>query len=81
MPSITVKWGKEKYTVDADVAEPPLVFKSQLFALTGVAPERQKVMIKVIFLIRHSLVWQFYLSVLVRNVVPHHCLLYFREKR
>uniref|UniRef100_A0A0N5AHE3 Ubiquitin carboxyl-terminal hydrolase n=1 Tax=Syphacia muris TaxID=451379 RepID=A0A0N5AHE3_9BILA len=43
---INVKWGREKLEVDADLSEPPLVFKSQLFALTGVMPERQKVMIK-----------------------------------
>lgn len=48
MPSINVKWGKEKLTVDADVNESPMVFKSQLFALSGVPPDRQKVMIKVI---------------------------------
>ncbi|GMT31362.1 hypothetical protein PFISCL1PPCAC_22659 [Pristionchus fissidentatus] len=46
MVNINVKWGKEKLAVDVDVAEPPLVFKSQLFALTGVAPDRQKVVIK-----------------------------------
>ncbi|KHN88446.1 Ubiquitin carboxyl-terminal hydrolase 14 [Toxocara canis] len=46
MPNVTVKWGSEKLNVDADLSEMPLVFKSQLFALTGVAPERQKVMIK-----------------------------------
>lgn len=47
MPNVTVKWGREKLNLDADLNEIPLVFKSQLFALTGVAPERQKVMIKV----------------------------------
>lgn len=41
---VNVKWGKQKYTVDVNTAEPPLVFKSQLFALTGVLPERQKSM-------------------------------------
>uniref|UniRef100_F1KYA2 Ubiquitin carboxyl-terminal hydrolase n=1 Tax=Ascaris suum TaxID=6253 RepID=F1KYA2_ASCSU len=46
MPNVTVKWGREKLNLDADLNEIPLVFKSQLFALTGVAPERQKVMIK-----------------------------------
>uniref|UniRef100_A0A1B0CV70 Ubiquitin carboxyl-terminal hydrolase n=1 Tax=Lutzomyia longipalpis TaxID=7200 RepID=A0A1B0CV70_LUTLO len=49
MPKFTVKvkWGKELFpniTVDTD--EEPLVFKAQLFALTGVAPDRQKVMCK-----------------------------------
>lgn len=42
-----VKWGKETYSdVEANTEEDPLVFKAQLFALTGVQPERQKVMIK-----------------------------------
>ena len=51
MPSITVKWGTEKLTVDADLTDVPLTFKGQLFALTGVPPDRQKVMIKVGFFI------------------------------
>ncbi|XP_075215647.1 ubiquitin specific protease 14 [Lycorma delicatula] len=49
MPSfkVKVKWGKEVYNdVEANTDEDPLVFKAQLFALTGVQPERQKVMIK-----------------------------------
>jgi hypothetical protein len=44
---VTVKWGKETFSdVEARLDESPLVFKSQLFALTGVPPDRQKVMIK-----------------------------------
>jgi len=40
---VNVKWGKEKYdNVEIDTSEPPLVFKSQLFALTRVPPDRQK---------------------------------------
>lgn len=34
------------YTVDLDTTEPPAVFKAQIFALTGVSTERQKVMFK-----------------------------------
>lgn len=42
---VNIKWGKEKYdNVEVDTKEPPLVFKSQLFALTGVPPDRQKIM-------------------------------------
>uniref|UniRef100_A0A8B9KPL7 ubiquitinyl hydrolase 1 n=1 Tax=Astyanax mexicanus TaxID=7994 RepID=A0A8B9KPL7_ASTMX len=38
---------KEKFdAVELNTEEPPMVFKAQLFALTGVQPERQKVMIK-----------------------------------
>lgn len=42
-----MKWGKEKYKdLECNTEEPPLVFKAQLFALTGVEPNRQKVMLK-----------------------------------
>lgn len=44
---VKVKWGKEIYPdVEANTDEDPLVFKAQLFALTGVQPSRQKVMLK-----------------------------------
>lgn len=42
-----MKWGKETYPdIEANTDEPPMLFKAQLFALTGVQPERQKVMLK-----------------------------------
>ena len=42
-----VKWGKELFNdVELNTDEEPVVFKAQLFALTGVQPNRQKVMIK-----------------------------------
>lgn len=42
-----VKWGKELYNdVEVNTDDIPLVFKAQLFDLTGVQPERQKVMLK-----------------------------------
>ncbi|XP_006633925.1 ubiquitin carboxyl-terminal hydrolase 14 isoform X1 [Lepisosteus oculatus] len=45
--TVNVKWGKEKFdAVELNTEEPPVVFKAQLFALTGVQPERQKVMVK-----------------------------------
>ncbi|KAG1933643.1 ubiquitin carboxyl-terminal hydrolase [Pimephales promelas] len=45
--TVNVKWGKEKFdAVELNTEEPPMVFKAQLFALTGVQPERQKVMVK-----------------------------------
>ena len=41
-----VKWGKEKLEgVELNSDQSPVVFKSQLFTLTGVAPDRQKLMI------------------------------------
>lgn len=44
---VKIKWGKEVFTdIEANTDEPPLLFKAQLYALTGVQPERQKVMIK-----------------------------------
>ncbi|KAI6205113.1 hypothetical protein M3Y94_00755700 [Aphelenchoides besseyi] len=46
MPCVTVKWSGQNLDVDADIEEEPLVFKSQLFAMTGVPPDRQKVMFK-----------------------------------
>lgn len=49
MPSyhVKVKWGKELYPdIELDTGEPPMVFRAQLFALTGVQPHRQKIMLK-----------------------------------
>jgi ubiquitin carboxyl-terminal hydrolase 14 len=42
---VAVKWGKNKYDVDLNLDEPPLIFKAQLFMLTQVPTERQKIMI------------------------------------
>lgn len=45
--SVNVKWGKEKFdAIELNTEESPMVFKAQLFALTGVQPARQKVMVK-----------------------------------
>ncbi|PSC76595.1 ubiquitin carboxyl-terminal hydrolase 6 [Micractinium conductrix] len=42
---VEVKWGKEAFKdVEIDLGQPPSVFKTQLFSLTGVPPERQKIM-------------------------------------
>ncbi len=42
---VEVKWQKEVFKeVEVDLDQPPSVFKMQLFSLTGVPPERQKVM-------------------------------------
>ncbi|ALC39185.1 CG5384 [Drosophila busckii] len=49
MPSfrVKVKWGRELYPdIDVNTDEEPILFKAQLFALTGVQPERQKIMCK-----------------------------------
>eukprot|EP00879_Flechtneria_rotunda_P001744 GHRR01001907.1.p1 GENE.GHRR01001907.1~~GHRR01001907.1.p1 ORF type:complete len:495 (+),score=192.81 GHRR01001907.1:202-1686(+) len=44
---VNVKWGKELYAdIEVDTNQPPWVFKTQLFTLSGVPPERQKVLIK-----------------------------------
>jgi len=42
---VNIKWGKEKFNdVEIDPAETGLTLKSQIFALTEVPPERQKLM-------------------------------------
>lgn len=42
-----VKWCKETFeNVEVNTDEIPMLFKAQLFALTGVQPERQKVLVK-----------------------------------
>lgn len=44
---VTVKWSGKKFdNVEVDTTQPGLLFKNQLFSLTGVEPERQKIMIK-----------------------------------
>jgi len=48
---VKVKWGRELFpAIDINTDEEPILFKAQLFALTGVQPERQKVMCKGITL-------------------------------
>ncbi|KAG5523513.1 hypothetical protein RHGRI_035352 [Rhododendron griersonianum] len=47
MPTVSVKWQKETFPgVEIDTTQPPYVFKCQLYDLTGVPPERQKIMVK-----------------------------------
>ena len=42
---VNVKWGKQKFEgVELDTSAPVELFKAQLFALTQVPPERQKIM-------------------------------------
>ncbi|CAG9127343.1 unnamed protein product [Plutella xylostella] len=44
---VKVKWGKEMFpNVEANTDDEPVLFKAQIFALTGVQPERQKVVCK-----------------------------------
>ena len=43
---VQVKWQKDTYDVEIDRSQPPLVFKQQLFSLTGVPADRQKIMVK-----------------------------------
>ena len=46
-PAVTVKWGKQVFdAVELDTTQPPLQFRTQLFSLTGVPLERQKIMTK-----------------------------------
>ncbi|KAL2539147.1 Ubiquitin carboxyl-terminal hydrolase 6 [Abeliophyllum distichum] len=47
MPTVSVKWQKELFSnVEIDTSQSPYVFKCQLYDLTGVPPERQKIMVK-----------------------------------
>ncbi|KAK2647989.1 hypothetical protein Ddye_015478 [Dipteronia dyeriana] len=47
MLTVSVKWKKEVFpNVEIDTSQPPYVFKCQLYDLTGVPPERQKIMVK-----------------------------------
>ncbi|KAJ3408335.1 Ubiquitin carboxyl-terminal hydrolase 14 [Chytridiales sp. JEL 0842] len=44
---VSVKWSGKKFDdIELDVTQPGLVFKTQLYTLTGVEPDRQKIMIK-----------------------------------
>ena len=44
---VNVKWGKQKFeSVEVNTDEAPEVFQAQMFALSGVPPERQKIMAK-----------------------------------
>eukprot|EP00884_Botryococcus_braunii_P009225 jgi/Botrbrau1/18303/Bobra.0179s0032.1 len=47
MVKVAVKWQKEIFKdLEVDTTQPPLVFKMQLYTLTGVPPERQKILVK-----------------------------------
>ncbi|XP_047960020.1 ubiquitin carboxyl-terminal hydrolase 6-like [Salvia hispanica] len=47
MLKVNVKWQKEMFSnLEVDTTQPPYVFKCQLYDLTGVPPERQKIMVK-----------------------------------
>jgi hypothetical protein len=47
MSTVSVKWQKELFKdVEIDTSQTPYVFKCQLYDLTGVPPERQKIMVK-----------------------------------
>ena len=47
LKTVNVKWGKEKFSeIECNTDEAPLIFKSALYSLTGVVPERMKVMVK-----------------------------------
>lgn len=41
---VNVKWSGNKYEVELDLDETVDVFKMQLYSMTGVEPERQKIM-------------------------------------
>jgi Ubiquitin family len=43
---VVVKWQGKKFDIELDTTESGSTFKFQIFSLTGVPPERQKVLIK-----------------------------------
>lgn len=44
---VNVKWGKQKFgDLECDTTRPPIDFKAVLFSLSGVPPDRQKVMLQ-----------------------------------
>ncbi|ORZ31822.1 hypothetical protein BCR44DRAFT_1441417 [Catenaria anguillulae PL171] len=43
---VSVKWTSNKYDLDLDPSQPPIAFKTQLFSLTGVSPDRMKLLFK-----------------------------------
>ncbi|CAL9221731.1 unnamed protein product [Arabidopsis halleri] len=47
MLTVSVKWQKKVFeSMEIDTSQPPYVFKAQLYDLSGVPPERQKIMVK-----------------------------------
>jgi len=47
MTKINVRCGSKVLAVEVDLNESPMLLKAQLFALTEIPPERQKLLIKV----------------------------------
>ncbi|CAJ0646977.1 4753_t:CDS:10 [Entrophospora sp. SA101] len=47
---IVVNWSKKKHELEVDTDESVEIFKSQIYTMTGVAPERQKIMTKGVLL-------------------------------
>jgi len=44
---VSVKWGKQEFKdIEIDFSQPAVLFKTQLFSMTGVPIERQKIMVK-----------------------------------
>ncbi|KAJ3316811.1 Ubiquitin carboxyl-terminal hydrolase 14 [Blyttiomyces sp. JEL0837] len=44
---VSVKWSGKKFDdIELDTSQPGLVFKTQLYTLTGVEPDRQKILVK-----------------------------------
>ncbi|OAA63314.1 ubiquitin carboxyl-terminal hydrolase [Niveomyces insectorum RCEF 264] len=44
--NVSIRHQGKKYDVDVDVSEPGAIFKYQVYSLTGVQPENQKILIK-----------------------------------
>ena len=45
--TVNIKWGKEELKdLEIDFDQPVMIFKTQIFSITGVPIERQKIMVK-----------------------------------
>lgn len=53
---VQVKWNKQVFDVDLDTNDSPLDFKTQIFSLTGVEPDKQKIMGKG-FIFKDNMSW------------------------
>ena len=47
--TVNVKWGKEKFQLVLDPAQPPAVFKEAVYQKTGVPVDRQKVCVNALY--------------------------------
>jgi hypothetical protein len=57
---VSVRWSRRSLDLQLDLAAPTAVFKRALFELTGVEPERQKLMVKRVGMVKDAQNWDAY---------------------